>query len=40
MAAAVSTLIELDDRGAAWISATKTKVIEVALDKVAYGWSH
>ena len=39
MAAVVSTLIELDERGVAWISGTKTKVIEVALDKVAYGWS-
>lgn len=35
----VSTLIELDEKGVAWISSTKTKVIEVALDKVAYGWS-
>ena len=39
MAAVVSTLIELDERGVAWIGGTKTKVIEVALDKVAYGWS-
>jgi uncharacterized protein (DUF433 family) len=39
MAATVSTLIELDERGVAWISGTKTKVIEVALDRVAYGWS-
>src|SRR5262249_8919738 len=39
MVAVVSTLIELDERGVAWITATKTKVIEVALDKVAYGWS-
>ena len=39
MAAVASTLIELDDLGVAWISATKTKVIEVALDKIAYGWS-
>jgi uncharacterized protein (DUF433 family) len=35
----VSTLIEIDDRGAAWVSGTKVKVIEIALDKVAYGWS-
>jgi uncharacterized protein (DUF433 family) len=39
MAAVVSTLIELDERGVAWISGTKTKVIEVVLDRVAYGWS-
>ena len=39
MAAVVSTLIELDERGVAWLGGTKTKVIEVALDKVANGWS-
>jgi uncharacterized protein (DUF433 family) len=39
MTAVVSTLIELDERGVAWISGTRTKAIEVALDKVAYGWS-
>jgi uncharacterized protein (DUF433 family) len=39
MAAVISTLIEMDERGVAWISETKIKVIEVALDKVAYGWS-
>ena len=39
MAAVISTLIDRDDRGVAWISGTKIKVIEVALDKVAYGWS-
>lgn len=33
------SLIELDDDGVAWISGTRTKVIEVALDQVAYGWS-
>ncbi len=39
MTAIVSTLIEVDDRGVAWVSGTKVKVIEVALDKIAYGWS-
>ena len=34
-----STLIEIDEQGVAWISGTKVKVIEVALDKVAHGWS-
>ncbi len=38
MTAAVS-LIELDERGRPWISGANTKVIEVALDKIAYGWS-
>jgi uncharacterized protein (DUF433 family) len=31
--------IELDDRGVAWITGANTKVIEVVLDKIAYGWS-
>ena len=39
MAAVVSTLIELDEQGVAWISGTRTKVIEVALDKLAHGSS-
>lgn len=35
----VSTLIEVDPQGAAWVTATNVKVIEVVLDKLAYGWS-
>ena len=31
--------IRLDDRGVAWIDDTNTKVIEVALDMMAHGWS-
>jgi uncharacterized protein (DUF433 family) len=31
--------IQLDDRGVAWIDDTNTKVIEVALDMIAHGWS-
>src|SRR5215813_6226665 len=31
--------IRLDDRGVAWIDETNTKVIEVALDTIAHGWS-
>jgi uncharacterized protein (DUF433 family) len=31
--------IRLDERGVAWIDGTNTKVIEVILDKIAYGWS-
>lgn len=31
--------ILLDDRGVAWIEGTNTKVKEVVLDKLAYGWS-
>lgn len=39
MATAVSAHIRLDDRGVAWIDETRTKVIEVALDQIAHGWS-
>ncbi|MEW6126909.1 MAG: DUF433 domain-containing protein [Acidobacteriota bacterium] len=39
MSAIVSTLIELDDKGVAWISGTKVKVIELAADKLAHGSS-
>jgi len=31
--------IWLDQRGVAWIDDTNTKVIEVALDMIAHGWS-
>lgn len=34
-----ATHIELDDAGVAWITGANTKVIEVVLDKLAYGWS-
>jgi uncharacterized protein (DUF433 family) len=37
--AAFTTQIELDDRGIAWIAGTKVKVVEVVLDKIAYGSS-
>ena len=36
---AVTTQIEIDEQGVAWLTGTKIKVIEVALDKLAYGWS-
>ena len=39
MTATFATQIELDDRSIAWIAGTKVKVIEVVLDKVAYGSS-
>ena len=39
MTAVISTLIDLDDVGVAWIRGTKTKVIEVAVDKLAHGSS-
>jgi len=31
--------IWLDQRGIAWVDETNTKVIEVALDMIAHGWS-
>ena len=31
--------IRLNDRGEAWIDDTNIKVIEVALDMIAHGWS-
>ena len=39
MTATFATQIELDDRGVAWIAGTKVKVMEVVLDKIAYGSS-
>src|SRR3954466_9600653 len=39
MAATVESHIRLDARGVAWIDDTRTKVIEVALDQIAHGWS-
>jgi uncharacterized protein (DUF433 family) len=39
MATTVSTQIEIDEQGVAWITGANVKVIEVALDKLAHGWS-
>jgi uncharacterized protein (DUF433 family) len=39
MQAIATTHIYLDEEGRAWIDDTNTKVIEVVLDKLAYGWS-
>jgi len=36
---AFTTQIELDDRGVAWIAGTQVKVVEVVLEKIAYGSS-
>src|SRR2546426_10109945 len=35
----VASQIEIDDQGVAWIAGANTNVIEVGLDKLAYGWS-
>ncbi len=39
MLAALSTQLEIDPEGVAWIAGTKVKVLEVVLDKLAYGSS-
>ena len=39
MATTVASQIEIDDHGVAWIAGANTKVVEVVLDKKAYGWS-
>jgi len=39
MAIGLTTRIEIDATGVAWIAGTNTKVKEVVLDKLAYGWS-
>jgi len=39
MSTVATTHIEIDERGVAWITDANTKVIEVVLDRVAYGWS-
>ena len=39
MSTVVTSLIELDENGVAWIGGANTKVIEVVLDRIAYGWS-
>lgn len=39
MPALTTAHIWLDDRGVAWIDNVNTKVIEVALDMIAHGWS-
>ena len=39
MATTTAPHIKRDDRGVAWIDETNIKVIEVVLDRLAYGWS-
>ena len=35
----LTTQIEIDARGVAWVAGANTKVKEIVLDKLAYGWS-
>ncbi len=39
MSTGLTTQIELDARGVAWVAGANTKVKEIVLDKLAYGWS-
>jgi uncharacterized protein (DUF433 family) len=39
MPTTVTSHIEIDDHGVAWIAGANTKVIEVVRDKLAHGWS-
>jgi uncharacterized protein (DUF433 family) len=39
MSTGLTTRIETDADGMAWIQGTNTKVIEVVLDRLAHGWS-
>jgi len=39
MSTTIETHVEIDKDGRAWITGANTKVSEVVLDKLAYGWS-
>src|SRR5436853_7336310 len=39
MVAVINSLIEIDENCVPWITSANTKVVEVVLDKLAYGWS-
>ena len=39
MTAVFATQIEVDAHSVAWLAGTKTKVVEIVLDKIANGWS-
>src|SRR5438105_15075244 len=39
MPTGLTTQIEIDARGIAWVAGANTKVKEIVLDKLAYGWS-
>jgi uncharacterized protein (DUF433 family) len=39
MTAATPSHVRLDARGVAWIDGANTKVVEVAQDMIAHGWS-
>ena len=37
--AALPKHVSIDERGIAWIEGTRVKVVEVAMDHIAHGWS-
>ena len=39
MSTVATSHIELDAEGRAWIAGSNTKVIEIVLDKLAWGWN-
>src|SRR5205085_1417594 len=39
MSIGLTTQIEIDDGGVAWVAGANTKIKEIVLDKLAYGWS-
>ncbi len=39
MTATLTTQIEIDSHGVAWLAGTQVKVVEIVLDKLAHGWS-
>ena len=39
MSTGLSTQIDIDAKGVAWVAGTNTKVKEIVQDKLAYGWS-
>src|SRR2546426_5455376 len=39
MSKGLTTQIEIDATGVAWVASANTKAKEIVLDKLAYGWS-
>jgi uncharacterized protein (DUF433 family) len=39
MPAIFHSRVSIDERGVPWIEGTRTKIIEIALDQIAHGWS-
>jgi|SRR5687768_17476258 len=35
----INSHVRVDEKGVAWIEGTRVKVVEVVMDKMAYGWS-